>query len=265
MIQAKFGLPGLALRTLEIYTTATLDATLTPPAPAPAGVARRGWRRSPTRRARAYRQVVYEEPRLHPVLPRRHAGTGARGADDRQPPGAPAHRRRRRDAARDSVGVRVDADAAAAAVVARRRRGARRGDRARRARRAARDVPRLAVLPLHARSDRDGAGQGRRAHRRALRAPARAAGPAGPRRGSARPARRHGRGTCSPSPAASGCSPTTRCCAARSTSAIPYVDPINLVQVELLRRLRRAGGDERLRHAFLITVNGIAAGMRNTG
>ena len=46
----------------------------------------------------------------------------------------------------------------------------------------------------------------------------------------------------------------------------PYVDPINLVQVELLRRLRRKGTpDERLRHAFLITVNGIAAGMRNTG
>jgi phosphoenolpyruvate carboxylase len=45
----------------------------------------------------------------------------------------------------------------------------------------------------------------------------------------------------------------------------PYVDPINLVQVELLRRLRDAGVDERLRHAFLITVNGIAAGMRNTG
>ena len=45
----------------------------------------------------------------------------------------------------------------------------------------------------------------------------------------------------------------------------PYVDPINLVQVELLRRLRRSSEDERLRHAFLITVNGIAAGMRNTG
>jgi phosphoenolpyruvate carboxylase len=45
----------------------------------------------------------------------------------------------------------------------------------------------------------------------------------------------------------------------------PYVDPINLVQVELLRRLRRTAADERLRHAFLITVNGIAAGMRNTG
>jgi len=46
----------------------------------------------------------------------------------------------------------------------------------------------------------------------------------------------------------------------------PYVDPINLVQVEVLRRLRAAGGDdERLHHAFVVTVNGIAAGLRNTG
>jgi len=45
----------------------------------------------------------------------------------------------------------------------------------------------------------------------------------------------------------------------------PYVDPINLVQVGLVRRIRHGEGDERLRHAFLVTVNGIAAGMRNTG
>ena len=45
----------------------------------------------------------------------------------------------------------------------------------------------------------------------------------------------------------------------------PYVDPINLVQVELLHRLRGSGGDERLRDALLVTINGIAAGMRNTG
>jgi phosphoenolpyruvate carboxylase len=44
----------------------------------------------------------------------------------------------------------------------------------------------------------------------------------------------------------------------------PYVDPINLVQIELLRRLRQYA-DERLRRAFMVTVNGIAAGMRNTG
>ena len=45
----------------------------------------------------------------------------------------------------------------------------------------------------------------------------------------------------------------------------PYVDPINLVQVEVLRRMRERQPDPQLRHAFVVTVNGIAAGMRNTG
>jgi phosphoenolpyruvate carboxylase len=45
----------------------------------------------------------------------------------------------------------------------------------------------------------------------------------------------------------------------------PYVDPINLVQVSLIRRLRSGEADPRLRHALMVTVNGIAAGMRNTG
>lgn len=44
----------------------------------------------------------------------------------------------------------------------------------------------------------------------------------------------------------------------------PYVDPINLVQVELLSRLRR-DADPRVHAALLVTINGIAAGMRNTG
>jgi len=45
----------------------------------------------------------------------------------------------------------------------------------------------------------------------------------------------------------------------------PYVDPINLVQIELIRRLRDGQDDARLHHAFKVTVNGIAAGLRNTG
>jgi len=46
----------------------------------------------------------------------------------------------------------------------------------------------------------------------------------------------------------------------------PYVDPINLVQIELLRRMRSGGAvDPQSQHAFVVTVNGIAAGMRNTG
>jgi phosphoenolpyruvate carboxylase len=44
----------------------------------------------------------------------------------------------------------------------------------------------------------------------------------------------------------------------------PYVDPLNLVQVELLRRLRQHD-DPRTRAALMVTVNGVAAGMRNTG
>ena len=44
----------------------------------------------------------------------------------------------------------------------------------------------------------------------------------------------------------------------------PYVDPINIVQVELLRR-SRLRDDEDVKAALLVTVNGIAAGMRNTG
>jgi phosphoenolpyruvate carboxylase len=45
----------------------------------------------------------------------------------------------------------------------------------------------------------------------------------------------------------------------------PYVDPLNLVQVELLRQLRHAVNDAQLHDALLVTINGIAAGMRNTG
>jgi phosphoenolpyruvate carboxylase len=44
----------------------------------------------------------------------------------------------------------------------------------------------------------------------------------------------------------------------------PYVDPINLVQIELLRRIRQQP-DAAVRTALMVTVNGIAAGLRNTG
>ncbi|RMH93223.1 phosphoenolpyruvate carboxylase [Lysobacter pythonis] len=46
----------------------------------------------------------------------------------------------------------------------------------------------------------------------------------------------------------------------------PYVDPISLLQVELLRRWRAGGReDEGLLRALTATVNGIAAGIQNTG
>ncbi|HTU97598.1 MAG TPA: phosphoenolpyruvate carboxylase [Solirubrobacteraceae bacterium] len=50
----------------------------------------------------------------------------------------------------------------------------------------------------------------------------------------------------------------------------PFVDPLSFVQVELLRRLRRgwAGSEEapeQLGRVSLLTINGIASGLRNTG
>ncbi len=45
----------------------------------------------------------------------------------------------------------------------------------------------------------------------------------------------------------------------------PYIDPINLLQVELLRRLRSGDESPEVSEAFVMTVNGVAAGMRNTG
>jgi phosphoenolpyruvate carboxylase len=63
MIQAEFGLVGIALRTLEVYTTATLDATLTP-SPAPREEWRQAMQRMAESSARGYRRVVYETPQF---------------------------------------------------------------------------------------------------------------------------------------------------------------------------------------------------------
>jgi phosphoenolpyruvate carboxylase len=45
----------------------------------------------------------------------------------------------------------------------------------------------------------------------------------------------------------------------------PYVDPMSLIQVELLRRRREGDDSPDLRTAIAATINGIAAGLRNTG
>ena len=46
-----------------------------------------------------------------------------------------------------------------------------------------------------------------------------------------------------------------------------YTDPLNLLQVELLRRLRAQPNNPNpdVEQALMITITGIAAGMRNTG
>ncbi len=45
----------------------------------------------------------------------------------------------------------------------------------------------------------------------------------------------------------------------------PYVDPMSLIQVDLLRRKRSGEESEELNYALAATINGISAGLRNTG
>jgi len=45
----------------------------------------------------------------------------------------------------------------------------------------------------------------------------------------------------------------------------PYLDPVNHMQIELLKRYRAGAADERVVQAIHLTINGIAAGLRNSG
>jgi phosphoenolpyruvate carboxylase len=45
----------------------------------------------------------------------------------------------------------------------------------------------------------------------------------------------------------------------------PYVDPMSMIQAELLRRKRSGDSSEELNYALAATINGISAGLRNTG
>ena len=45
----------------------------------------------------------------------------------------------------------------------------------------------------------------------------------------------------------------------------PYVDPMSLIQVDLLRRKRAGMHSDELNYALGATINGIAAGLHNTG
>ena len=45
----------------------------------------------------------------------------------------------------------------------------------------------------------------------------------------------------------------------------PYLDPLNHIQIELLRRHRCGETDERVQRGIHLTINGVAAGLRNSG
>ena len=49
----------------------------------------------------------------------------------------------------------------------------------------------------------------------------------------------------------------------------PYIDPLNFLQIEMLRRLRsrrlEKGEEEAVRSVVELTINGISGGLKNTG
>ncbi len=48
-------------------------------------------------------------------------------------------------------------------------------------------------------------------------------------------------------------------------SRLPYIDPLNHLQIELIARRRAGDESEAVREGILLAINGVAAGLRNTG
>ena len=46
---------------------------------------------------------------------------------------------------------------------------------------------------------------------------------------------------------------------------LPYIDPLNVLQVELLRRHRAGDADDDIRRGIHMSINGVSAGLRNSG
>ena len=46
---------------------------------------------------------------------------------------------------------------------------------------------------------------------------------------------------------------------------LPYIEPLNLLQIELMKRHRAGESDERVRQGILLSINAIATALRNSG
>jgi phosphoenolpyruvate carboxylase len=46
---------------------------------------------------------------------------------------------------------------------------------------------------------------------------------------------------------------------------LPYIDPLNVLQVELLARHRAGEADPLVREGIHLSINGVSAGLRNSG
>ena len=263
MIQALFGLPGIAARTMEVYTSGTLDAWLTP-VPAPAAEWRACMDRLSADGARAYRSFVSERPdfieylRTATPLPElEHLNIGSRPARRKKSGGIETLRAIPWQFAwtqtRLILGAWLGTEEALERALGRGERGLL--QHMYREWPHFRSVMDLTAMVLAKTDARIAAEYERRLA----------------------PGHLHPLG-------ADLCERLAR--AIRATLDVtghedllaenqvlrrsidvrnPYVDPINLVQIEVLRRIRCGEADDRLRDAFVVTVNGIAAGMRNAG
>ena len=263
VIQSKFGLPEIAVRTLEVYTTATLEATLGRAA-GPAPEWRAAMDRLASRARTAYRAIVFDEPRFvdyfraatpEPELQTIHIGSRPARRGDGS--GVESLRAiswqfawtQTRLLLASWLGVEEALDEALA-----------RGDGASLRRmydawpffRSTLDLLEMVLAKsdanIAAEYDRRLVPPALQALGRDLRARL--------GRASAAILRVTGHGALVE---------TNRVLRRAIDVRNPYVDPINLVQVELLARLRDTPDSPDLRRAFIVTVNGIAAGMRNTG
>jgi phosphoenolpyruvate carboxylase len=262
MLQALFGLPDIAVRTLDVYTTATLEAWLLPSAaPRPSWRALMDDLRSSARRT--FRRIVYEHPRFLEYF--RHAtpeaelgqmNIGSRPARRQPSAGIESLRAIPWQFAWTQTRLMLGAwlgieDALDEAIAAGRVEELREMYHGWPHFRSVIDLTEMVL----AKADAGIAGEYDRRlvpdHLRDIGADLRAR----LARASAAVLQVTGHGVLIES------NPVLR----RSIDVRnPYVDPINLLQVELLARLRERQDDE-VRAALNLTINGVAAGMRNTG
>ena len=264
MIQALFGLPDIAQRTMEVYTTGTLEAWLAPASPPP-----KEWRARMEGLARtaqkAYRGTVYEDPRFLDYF---HAATPEAELAELNIGSRPARRRQGSSVGslraipwqfawtqtRLLLGAWLGVEAALSAAIER-------GERDE-LRRMYREWPhfqsamQLIEMVLAKADARIAAEYDRRLvpeHLRPL--------------GEELRARLAEAIRCVLEVTGHADMLESNPVIRRSIDVRnPYVDPINLVQVELLRRVRGEGEESSAaRTALMITINGIAAGMRNAG
>lgn len=264
MIQAQFGLDDIAMRTLEVYTSSVLEATLARPAPVPPA-----WREAMDRLAATahavYRRAVYDDPRFigyfRAATPEREIGLapiGSRPARRGAEAGVESLRAIPWVFAWTQTRLLLPAWLGTGEALAD---AFQRGERDQ-IRRMAREWPFFsATLRLIEMSLAEAEPAIAAAYDRQL-VPADLKPVGAALRARLDVARRVVLDALDSDALLAANAVLRRSIEVRN----PYVDPINIVQIALLERLRESAVvSQELWQAFLVTVNGIAAGMRNVG